>query len=45
MEVVPDNEPDPPANVQQIEKWVSGPARRSLIVFDFWSREECKLFI
>jgi len=45
MEIVPDNEPDPLANVQQIEKWVSGPARRSLIVSDFWSRDECKPFI
>lgn len=43
--MAPDNVPDPPANVQRIKKWVSGPTKRSLIVFDFWSRDECKLFI
>ena len=45
MEIVPENVPDPPANVQQIKKWVSGPARRSRIVFDFLSQDECRLFI
>ena len=45
MEIVPVNVPDPPVNVQWIKKWVSSPARRSRIVFDFLSWDEHRWFI